>query len=170
MYKILKILHLLGLVLFLGSVFGHIVAGSLGGAIGSAEFLFARRTISEATWVLTLPGLALSLLSGLGLVFLSPARRPWMAAHAGVALAIALVAAIWIVPAGHEALNGASASAETVIGGKPADIRAALMRENIAGAVNILLTLAIVALGVVKPTGTWRVRRAESAAARVARP
>ena len=31
-YRLLKILHLIGLSLFLGSIFGHIVASVLGGA------------------------------------------------------------------------------------------------------------------------------------------
>ena len=45
-YRLLKILHLIGLSLFLGSIFGHIVASVLGGApqAGSeSAFLASRR-------------------------------------------------------------------------------------------------------------------------------
>ena len=45
-YSSLKVLHLMGLVLFLGSIFGHIVAGSLGGGpVSGDRFLAAREPI-----------------------------------------------------------------------------------------------------------------------------
>jgi hypothetical protein len=166
MYKSLKILHLVGLSLFLGSVFGHVVASAVGGEIGGAEFLFARKIISVATWALTLPGLALSICTGVALAALSPARRPWMYAHAGFAIAIALIAAFVLVPAGMEALRGVDLSGS---GPTLADVEAALMRERIAGAVNILLALCVVAIGVIKPVMNRRSRRAEPLSASAAK-
>jgi len=45
-YSSLKVLHLMGLVLFLGSIFGHIVAGILGGGpVSGDRFLGAREQI-----------------------------------------------------------------------------------------------------------------------------
>ena len=40
-YRLLKILHLIGLSLFLGSIFGHIVASVLGGAPEAGAVLIA---------------------------------------------------------------------------------------------------------------------------------
>jgi len=51
-YRSLKILHLIGLSLFLGSIFGHIVASVLGGAPqagNEAAFLASRVHITAAT-------------------------------------------------------------------------------------------------------------------------
>ena len=51
-YRLLKILHLIGLSLFLGSIFGHIVASMPGGAPqagNEAAFLTSRVHITAAT-------------------------------------------------------------------------------------------------------------------------
>jgi hypothetical protein len=53
MYRIFKTIHLLGLTLFLGSVFGHIVAGQTVGAQG-ASLIAARTEIVAATRLLTI--------------------------------------------------------------------------------------------------------------------
>jgi hypothetical protein len=121
MYHFLKSLHLLGLTLFLGSIFSHIVAG----AVGGADFLAARAEIDAATRALTLPGLGIAILSGVGLALLSPARRAWMGVPAALAAAIALLAVVAIVPAGRVALGGAAALAQG--NGDIDRVRAALM-------------------------------------------
>ena len=157
MQRLLKFAHLIGLALFFGSVLSHIVEAIAGGDPGGAGFLDARRTIELATRALTLPGLALTMASGLGLAALSPVRRAWMGAHAGLAILVALLAIIVIVPAGREALSGA----EALAGGRsvPDATQAALMTEHIAGSLSIALTLAIIALGVYKPRIGWISRR-----------
>ena len=69
-YRLLKILHLIGLSLFLGSIFGHIVASVLGGAPeagNEAAFLASRVHITAATRYLTMPGLLLTLATGVGM-------------------------------------------------------------------------------------------------------
>ena len=69
-YRLLKILHLIGLSLFLGSIFGHIVASVLGGAPeagNEAAFLNSRVHITAATRYLTMPGLLLTLATGVGM-------------------------------------------------------------------------------------------------------
>ena len=149
MYRFLKSLHLLGLTLFLGSIFGHIVAGTVGGAAGGAGFLAARAQIDAATHALTLPGLSVAILSGIGLAFRSPARRAWMGVHAALAATIAILAAVVIMPAGRAALAGAAALAQGQ--GDIERVRAALMTEHVAGAINIVLTLVVLALGVYQP-------------------
>jgi hypothetical protein len=144
MYRIAKILHLLGLALFLGSIFAHIVAGQIGGGPGSAHFAFARAEISAATRALTMPGLLLALLSGLWMAVLtrlSPLRQPWLAFHAGLALVVLAIAATLVIPAGKTLLAGGGLD----------EMVAALTVEQVAGAINIALTLALAAIGVFKP-------------------
>lgn len=164
MYKLIKILHLLGLTLFLGSIFGHIVESGLGGEIGSAGFLAAREAISAATRALTLPGLGLAIATGLALALMSKVKRGWMAAHGGLALAVAVITAVFVVPAG----NRAESAAEAIARGEavPADAGAALVIERAAGTVSVILTIAIVSLGVIKPALTRRLRRDGPALAR----
>lgn len=152
MYKLLKIFHLLGLTLFLGSIFGHIVASAGAGEIGGAAFSAARQAIAAATEALTLPGLGLALASGLGLAALAPERRRWMFVHAGLAATVALVAVVVVIPAGQRTLSAATF----------AEVRAAVTTETVAGALNVALTFAILALGVVKPRLGDRARRRDT--------
>lgn len=154
MYRILKILHLLGLTLFLGSVLGHIVAGIGAGDPGSASFLFAREEIALATRALTLPGLLLAILSGIAMARLgrlSPVRQRWLAAKALLTAVVAVNALLFVVPSGDRALAGARALLHGEAGATAAGVLSAVGVESVAGAVNILLVLAIVALGVAKP-------------------
>jgi len=157
MHRLLRTAHFIGLALFFGSALSHIVEAIAGGDPGGAGFLGARQTIELATRVLTLPGLALTIASGLGLAALSRSRRAWMVAHGGLGLLVAILAFAVLVPAGREALAGAEALA---LGQSlPVSAGAALMTERIAGAFSIALTLAIIALGVYKPRIGWFFRR-----------
>lgn len=154
MYRLLKFFHILGLTLFLGSVFGHIVASVSGGAPGTPQFLFARQEISAAIWTLTVPGLALSIATGLGLVAvgrLNPIQTKWLALHSTLAVIIAAIAAILIIPAAAEVLRLAGAMQEGSPGAGVEQIMAAKRTEDIAGAINVLLALIGAAVGVWKP-------------------
>lgn len=160
MTKTLKVLHLLGLALLLGSIFGHIVAGARhGGVAGSPELLFARQTIADATRMLTLPGLALAIASGIALALRGGrglAGRRWLIVHAGLAVAVLALAATLIVPAGNAMLRLA---AEAVAGGALGpDYAAAARTERMVGAFNVVLILLVVAIGVAKPALRWRRR------------
>src|SRR5579863_1754047 len=102
MSRILKTCHLIGLTLFLGSILGHIVAGVAGGAPGTPSFLYAREHIALATQFLTLPGLALSVVSGIALAVVSrasPLRHPWLAAKIVLTLVILANSALFLAPA-----------------------------------------------------------------------
>ncbi|MGC9952726.1 MAG: DUF2269 family protein [Rhizomicrobium sp.] len=153
-YRILKLLHLLGLTLFLGSIFGHIVSSVLGGAVGGTPaFVAAREHIALATDALTLPGLGLAILTGFGMVLvgrLSPLRAPWLIVHAGLGILIAVLAWFVIVPAVSHVLEGAL---ELANGGRAtiASVVALKRIEDVAGACNILLTLAAMTIAVWKP-------------------
>ncbi len=158
MVRLVKTCHLIGLTLFLGSILGHIVAGAAGGAPGTASCLYAREHIALATQFLTLPGLGLAVVSGVALAIVSrqsPLRQRWLAAKIALTLAILANSALFVAPAGARALVGAVALSKGD-GAAIAEILAALRVEQIAGAVNILLILAIVLLGVFKPRLQWR--------------
>ncbi|MCW2285575.1 putative membrane protein [Rhodoblastus acidophilus] len=149
MYRACKFLHLLGLTLFLGSIFGHIVAGALAGAPGDASFLAARAQIVQATRLLTLPGLGLLLASGAGMLAaarLSPLKIGWLAAHVGGAALILVNTAFVIVPAGARAFALAKA------GEYGEALTRAIRAEDGFGVANVSLTLALIALGLYKPT------------------
>lgn len=151
MHRALKIAHLIGLALFLGSVFGHVVAAILGGPPGSPGFLPACTEIVAATRALTLPGLGLAVLSGLGMAIVSPGlrRQRWLWLHAGLALLVVVSSLALLAPAGRRALVAAQPLAAGGAGAP--DLAAALLVERVAGAVNIVLAIALLAVGVIKP-------------------
>ena len=74
MYKAFKTLHIIGMALFLGSIFAHIAAGRVPAAeTEPAAMVFTRQTIDLATRYVTLPGLGLAIVSGILMVLLGPA-------------------------------------------------------------------------------------------------
>lgn len=159
----LVFIHLLGLVLFLGSIFGHIVASALGGAPGaSAGFVTARQHIALATAWLTLPGLGAAVLSGLGLALVSRRSRlpRWVWWYGGLALVVVGVVCAVVVPAGGRALSGALALTQHDITASLAAVKNAKRVEDVAGAFNVLLTLLVIGLAVARP----RMRHAKPAA------
>ena len=69
MLKFVKALHLIGVVLFFGSILGHITVGFVPGAKDDPQTaLIAREAISVATTYLTMPGLVLLLLTGIFMI------------------------------------------------------------------------------------------------------
>jgi hypothetical protein len=154
MYRTLKFLHLLGLTMLLGSIFGHIVVSVIGGGPDSPDFLFARKAISAATQVLTMPGLGLAIFTGIAMMAqsrLSPLRTRWLAIHGVLALIVAVIAVTAIMPAIGAILHDAIALRESAAGTSAAQILAAKHIEDIAGGINLLLVFATAALGVWKP-------------------
>jgi hypothetical protein len=148
MYRFCKYLHLIGLTLFLGSIFGHIVAGALAGAPGDSAFLAARAQIVAATRLLTLPGLGLLIASGAVMLIsarTSPLQIGWLGAHVAGAALILVNTAAFVVPAGARALALAKA------GEYGEALTRAILAEDGFGAANVALALALIALGLYKP-------------------
>ena len=147
MHRILKVVHLIGRALFLGSVFSHVVASVVGGPPGSPGFLPARAEIVAATRALTLPGLGLAVLSGLGMAIVSPGfrRQRWFWLHAALAGLVVASSLAWVAPAGRRALALATS------GEGAADLASALLIERVAGSVNIALAIALLVVGVIRP-------------------
>lgn len=156
MHKTLKLLHLLGVSAFVGSVFGHIVSGLIVPWSDDAmAVLTARDGIADITDSVTLPGLGLAVATGLAMMArgrIDPRRTPWLAVHAGLGLLIVANALLLVVPAGRtmaaEALRLGGPAFDAVV------YLDALKVEAIAGGVNLLLSVIAMALAIAKPA--WR--------------
>lgn len=148
--KFLKILHLVGMAMFLGSILGHIVVGFVTPAPDAAQTkLFVREEISLATLYLTLPGLGLLLFSGSLLVIGS--RRPflqtrWQLIHVVIAALIGINTLFVLMPVGSELLVLARSSSESTLFGTFET------REAVWGAANIVLALLAITIAAVRPS------------------
>ncbi len=153
MYKFLKVIHILGVAMFLGSIFGHIATGQVPGAANNPPaMLFARQAIELATRYVTLPGLVIAILSGASMVasgYPGSFKQRWLVPHVAAAAAIAAITVAVMVPVGHDLV----AAAKAVVAGTmtPEGFAASAVREHLFGAVNILLAFAAIVLGIVKP-------------------
>jgi hypothetical protein len=107
------------------------------------------QAIDLASMYVTLPGLAIAILSGMSMAGLGYPKRRWLFLHMAAAGAIALIAVTVMIPVERDLLALASAAAE-----KRAPLETfagSSTREALFGAGNIVLALAAIALGVVKP-------------------
>ncbi|MDO5103885.1 MAG: hypothetical protein Q4D91_13515 [Lautropia sp.] len=134
---------LLGFAGFLGSIFCHLTSSVAGGEAGSVAFALAREQISLATWAVTLPGLSVWAASMLGLCLVG--FLPWRSdrgVQGALLLVVLIVMNAWlqIVPVGEELLSLTRQQAEVSL------LAALKRREDVAGGVNLLLTLAVVLL------------------------
>ena len=153
MFEVFKVIHIVGVAMFLGSIFAHIAAGQVPAAAGNpAAMLFARQTIELATRYITLPGLLIAIVSGVFMVargYPGSFEQRWLLLHAAAATLIGAITVTVMIPVGHSLV----AAANAVVAGTmtPEAFAAAAMREHLLGAVNILLALAAIVLGAVKP-------------------
>jgi len=153
MMKFAKALHLIGAMMFFGSILGHITAGLVPGAQEDPGTAFiARQFIDVATVYLTLPGLILLVTAGILMIVkgkLPVFRIRWLMLHAVFGLLIAFNGAFLLYPIGQEML---AVAAQAVSGAAPLDALHALGgREAAFGAVNVALCLAAIMLAVFKP-------------------
>ena len=153
MSKFVKALHLIGVVMFFGSILGHITVGLVPGANDDPQTaLIAREAIAAATTYLTVPGLVLLLLTGFFMIVkgrLPVFKTRWLTLHALIGLLIALNAAFVLYPTGQETLEIAS---QVATGALPmVQLHVVEGREAAFGAVNVLLCLTMVFIAVVKP-------------------
>jgi len=153
MLKHVKALHLLGAILFFGSILGHVTVGFIPGVTEDPQTaLFARLAIDTATDILTLPGLLLLLATGAFMILWGQShlfKRRWLTLHAALGLVIALNAFLVLMPTGAELLAAATQAAAGLV---PVETLAPLKgREAAFGAVNVLLCLLLLFLAVLKP-------------------
>ncbi len=153
MYKFFKVIHILGVAMFLGSIFAHIATGQVPGAADNPPaMLFGRQAIELATRYVTLPGLVIAILSGALMVargYPGSFKQRWLAPHVAAAAAIAAITAMVMIPVGHDLVAAAKAM---VAGTMTAEgFAASSVREHLFGAVNIFLAFAAIVLGIAKP-------------------
>lgn len=153
MLKFVKALHLLGVVMFFGSILGHVTVGLVPGAQDDPQTaLVVRQAIDVATNSLTVPGLMLLLVTGIFMIVkgkLPIFKMRWLTLHAIFGLLIVLNAAFVLYPTGQELLETASQAA---MGALPMEqLHVIEGREAAFGAANLLLCLIMVFIAVVKP-------------------
>jgi hypothetical protein len=152
MFEFLRFMHIVGVATFFGSVLAHVTAGLIPGAADNpAVMLAARQVISLANWYVTIPGLVLAIVSGA--LMAGSARyekQRALAMHIAAAAAIAVIAAIVLVPAAQELEIVANAVGSGTM--TPEAFARALSREHTYGPINIVLAVAAIALGAALPS------------------
>lgn len=150
MMRVLKLAHYLGLVLFLGSIFTFTVISSLIEGASLEGVVFGRMVISTGTTHLTLPGLWLLIISGIGMGYLREGRQHSLPRSKLLFSAlIVLNTYLMVLPAVSTAteLAGQSLAAGQLL----AAYHPAYLQESLFGAINVVLALALSVIG------TWKV-------------
>jgi hypothetical protein len=145
----LKLAHLGGLIIFLGSILTFIVISTLIEGASLENIAFGRKIISTGTSILTLPGMWVLAITGL-----------WMGYQRyGVKqrfFQIKLLLTTLVVANAHFIIAPAVASATELAARSLAQgqllpaYSAAYMQESVFGAINVLLTLTAAVVGVWK--------------------
>ena len=139
-------MHILGMAMFFGSILAHVTVGLIPGAADNpAVMLAARQAITLANWHVTIPGLILAIVSGaLMAANAGYLKRRRLVMHIAAAAAIAVIAAIVLIPAALEFQAAAKAVGAGTM--TPEAFAGAAIREHVFGAINIVLALAAIAL------------------------
>jgi uncharacterized membrane protein len=150
--KTLRVLHILGLVLFLGSIFSFIVASHAAGSNADAIH-FARQTIALGTYALTVPGMGLAVITGAAMAFIRWRSRrelpPWLLLKMLFGLIIVANATFVLVPAVNQLTKLSEELASPA--GAWELFTSIANREEQFGKINVLLILLSAGLGVFQP-------------------
>lgn len=147
MLRALRLAHLFGLVLFVGSIAAFIVVSTLTQDASLTDLAFGRRVISAGTSVLTIPGMWLAGLSGAWMGYIRFGMRGRLVCvKLSIMLLIVLNAYICVVPAATAATELAARSVSD--GRLLAGYSRAYLRESIWGGVNVLLSIAAAVVGI----------------------
>lgn len=155
MPRLLKLLHILGLALFLGSIPTHIVLGQItpGGAIPAMGIVFSRKIMLIITLAATVPGLVLLTVTGWLRRRALPTPRPsWLRLHLAIGLTALAVGTLVITPQILELMAQAEALATDSF--DPTVWKQAKLIEDVAGTLNVGLALLAMGLACFRPT--WK--------------
>lgn len=158
MYRFLKLIHLLGVVLFAGGISAAVLAVSLFGAMPDARPPAALETAMVVLRAMSQPGLTLAGLTGAAMMMrgrLSAVKLPWLGAHAGLAAVAAVLTFAVVLPAAHE-LWGASSGAAQAIAQAQGAAQQAWHTLRVVAVVTLLLSSGSMGLAVLKPR--WLMR------------
>lgn len=165
MRPVLKLAHLVGLAVFLGSIAVYILLTSQHLPPGSAAYAQLRAQVLLGTEALTRPALLLTVASGIGLLLAQRGKlQRWQLLKAVIGLLLLINTQLFVVPA----IRAAATLAAPGHGASSA-LAAAVSTESAAGAVNLLLALAAMGLAIVRPSLLMR-RDGDRASAQLSGP
>lgn len=145
--RIVRLIHILGFVFFLGSISTFILISVLSSETTVANLAYGRKIISTGTQLLTIPGIWMLTISGMVVGFLQGALRERFLLWKMLLVALILGNTyLFIAPAVHSATELAAQSVEH--GSLLAAYTTAYNQESVFGGINILLALMTAALGV----------------------
>jgi uncharacterized membrane protein len=153
MYRKVKVVHIIGVVLFFGSILGHAVAGIVSSASNSAQVLnIVREVIQAETYYLTIPGLVLFTVTGISMIVVGklPLKKlRWLMVHVGLGVFVILNAVLVLAPVGQELL----ATSQSLVNGTASieQIHNLESKEAMFGGFNIIACLLMVTMAVMKP-------------------
>ncbi len=153
MNKFLKIIHLLGLVAFVGSIFSHILLSNLGDPEADlAGFAVLAQAKYMNVLLLTMSGLILMLLTGIALMLrrgMTPKRARWMGVKLMLVMLIALNGTLVLTPLSRDMATLAQDAGTT--GRLPTAFYDLQRKEDVLGTANLAMILAVISLAVAKP-------------------
>jgi hypothetical protein len=151
--RIAKALHFVGLAMFLGSILAHVSLGFVPGVKDPTQaMVFWRQGIEIATRSLTVPGLALLVVTGLFMAVRGGSRfasQRWLIVHLTIGVLIVLIVALVMVPAGIQSLDQAIDLSHGT--GSTATFSGLIRKERVFGAINIILALVSILIVTLKP-------------------
>ncbi len=151
MKHLLKLLHVVAAIGFAGALAVTLLLSLTADDSTASAFATARRAIETVAQTLGLPALVLLVASGMLLTVKQPAliEARWIWAKALIGLLVAGIALVVVQPAVMRAAALAQMALEGSLSVRP--LEAALRAERIGAAINLMLSLAAVALAVWRP-------------------
>ncbi len=153
MNKFLKIIHLLGLAAFVGSIFGHILLGNLSDPEADlAGFAVLVQAKYMNVLLLTMSGLILMLLTGIALMWrrgMTPKKLRWMGVKLVLVTLIALNGTFVLTPLSRDMATLAQDAVTT--GHLPTAFYDLQTKEDVFGIANLAMILGVISLAVAKP-------------------
>jgi len=157
---LLRLLHFVGLAMFLGGILGHIALEQLPGAEADAATIVVLLSAQvHSTRVLMMPGLFLLIVTGVWLTVRYHGgfmRVRWLTVHQVLAVLILLNTALILGPIGAHMLEVALALRPDAF-----DLSALheLARQELTfGPINLILTIAAIGVAVFRPAFAQRAR------------
>lgn len=141
MKSLLKILHLLGLSIFLGSIATYIFFGTLIQADDKLAMELNREWVVKSTYYLTITSLWITGLTGV-LMSRVP-KKPWLWAKLFGFIAIGINTHLFIYPA--------ILKSKSSLGIHNDIFQNAMQQEAVFGAINIIIIVSMVSIATIKP-------------------
>jgi hypothetical protein len=157
----LRVLHLVGLALVLGCLFGRFAIEMLPGVPNDAQtLLFTRMAISHLTRALLGPGLALLLITGIWMTLTTHGGffgRRWLTMHQVLGLHLVLGALVILQPLTAQLLELAQGLQQHRV--DPGLFQKLTREETTFGVMGLVLALATMAVAIYRPTFPARASR-----------